>query len=124
MARPDLYEEICDFTPEQWKFLIERHLTMVMRDLDLAPDEQALLRNTNQSHLWRRTHEPGQFVQEPNERQKNSADRIRLRFRQFRNTIEITCPASRERSLAITHLEDACTRAIQAIMYHKIEGED
>jgi hypothetical protein len=72
---------------------------------------------------WIRTHTPGQFVQEPNERQKKSTAILRAAFDSFKLHIMAEAPDCRERSLALTHLEDACSRAIQAVMYHVTEGE-
>lgn len=78
----------------------------------------------NDNRVWVRTHEPGEFTRNPTERQLEVAGRIRTRFRQFKVTLMVSVPNCRERSLAITHLEDACNRAIQAVMYHRLEGEE
>lgn len=76
-----------------------------------------------QGVTMRRTAQPMDFVHNPTERQQIESDSLRAQFKQLRALIQLWAPDCRERSLAITHLEDAQSRAVQAIMYHRTADE-
>lgn len=55
----------------------------------------------------------------PSEAGLASIERIRLDVNELHTLIEQACPQSRERSLALTHLEEVCMWAVKAIVLNR-----
>lgn len=83
-------------------------------ELTIRPEDVTLLAKTHHNMT----------NQSPDLDQIERIERIREFFKLTASTIYVNCPKSRERSLALTGLEEALMWAVASIAREKMEGPD